>query len=81
MRIQTVHVGGMAESLGLKPGDEILSIGGEPIRDPIDFRFHFSEDEVALYGATPEPGEHDPQGHLGPRRRHRGGGGGGGRPT
>ena len=48
LRIQTVHVGGMAESLGLKPGDEILSIGGEPIRDPIDFRFHFSEDEVTL---------------------------------
>lgn len=48
LRIQAIHTGGMADSLGLRPGDEIHSIGGEPIRDPIDFRFHFSDDEVTL---------------------------------
>ena len=43
LRIRAIHTGGMADSLGLRPGDEIHSIGGEPIRDPIDFRFHFSD--------------------------------------
>ena len=46
--IKTIYENGLAESLGLRPGDRIQAIGGEPIRDPIDFRFHFSEHTVEL---------------------------------
>ncbi len=37
-----------AETLGLRPGDRILAINGQPIRDVIDFQFAAADDTLAM---------------------------------
>jgi len=37
-----------AAAAGLLPGDRILAVNGEPVRDAIDFQFHAGDDDLAL---------------------------------
>ena len=46
--IAAVRTGSVAEELGLRPGDELLSINGHPLRDVIDYRFYGAEEELEL---------------------------------
>ncbi len=48
MRIQQVDSSSIAAELKLQPGDDLITINGQPIRDEIDFRFHVSEEKVEL---------------------------------
>jgi len=51
IRITTVESGTIAEELGIKPGDELLTMNGEPIHDELDFKFYTPGEtlEVELY--------------------------------
>jgi putative radical SAM enzyme (TIGR03279 family) len=46
--ISTVEPGTLADRMGLHPGDMILKVNDQPLRDVIDFRFYSAEEEVAL---------------------------------
>jgi NifB/MoaA-like Fe-S oxidoreductase len=46
--IASVAPGGIADELGLKPGDVIVAIGGQHLRDVIDYRFAVAEERVEL---------------------------------
>lgn len=46
--ISVVLPDSIAEELGLEPGDELLSINGEPLRDLIDYNFHSDEEYMQL---------------------------------
>jgi putative radical SAM enzyme (TIGR03279 family) len=46
--IAAIPPGGLAEEIGLHPGDCILAVNGHPLRDVIDFRFYSAEEEVEL---------------------------------
>jgi putative radical SAM enzyme (TIGR03279 family) len=48
VKIVTVHSEGIAADLGLRPGDELLEINNQTVRDNIDLRFHEPEPEVIL---------------------------------
>jgi putative radical SAM enzyme (TIGR03279 family) len=40
--------GGLAEEIGVEPGDRIVRVNGQPLRDVLDFQFYSSEEEVLL---------------------------------
>jgi len=69
--IAAVAQGGIAADLGLAPGDTIVSIGGQRLRDVIDYRFAIAEERIELLvrdarGAeTVYEIEKDPDGDLG----------------
>jgi putative radical SAM enzyme (TIGR03279 family) len=46
--VARVAARGAAERAGLRPGDRILAINGEPLRDVIDFHFHAGEERLRL---------------------------------
>lgn len=46
--IATVSPGSLAAEAGLRPGDQVLEINGQPIRDQIDYRFETTESVVEL---------------------------------
>lgn len=46
--VDSVEPGGIAEDIGLEPGDEIESIDGQPLRDLIDYRFGLAAEEISL---------------------------------
>lgn len=46
--IAGVAAGSLADSLGLKAGDRIVSVGGRPVVDFIDFQFHAQSESVSL---------------------------------
>ncbi|HEX9658900.1 MAG TPA: DUF512 domain-containing protein [Rhodothermales bacterium] len=46
VRITSIHPGSLADRLGWKPGDEIVSIDGHRIGDEIDFRFYAADEEL-----------------------------------
>jgi putative radical SAM enzyme (TIGR03279 family) len=46
--VELIEPGGIAAGLGLEPGDEILQINGNPVRDFIDFRFFEADEELAV---------------------------------
>ena len=48
MRIVEILPDGIGEAIGLLPGDVIERINGEPVRDPIDYRFHLSDEEIVV---------------------------------
>ncbi len=50
MKIKSVLPGGIASQIGLKPGDDLLSINGHTIRDLIDYRFYENDEflEIAV---------------------------------
>lgn len=47
-RITAVAPGSLADRVGLRPGDELLSINGHPLRDIIDVRYYGSEPFLRL---------------------------------
>jgi putative radical SAM enzyme (TIGR03279 family) len=46
--ISTVEPGTLADRMGLHPGDMILKVNDQPLRDVIDFRFYSAEEEIEL---------------------------------
>jgi putative radical SAM enzyme (TIGR03279 family) len=46
--VARVAARGAAERAGLRPGDRILAINGEPLRDVIDFHFQAGEERLRL---------------------------------
>lgn len=40
--------GGIAEELELEPGDRLVAVNGQPLRDLIDYEFHISDDPLHL---------------------------------
>ena len=51
--ISEVAANSLAERVGLRPGDELVSINGRVLRDVIDVRFCAAEEDLKLRG----PGE------------------------
>ena len=49
VRIKEVVPGGIGEAVGIQVGDVIEAINGEPIRDPIDYRFHIGDEAVEVH--------------------------------
>lgn len=48
VRVSGVYPDGIGREVGIRVGDVIESINGNPIRDPIDYRFHIAEEEVEV---------------------------------
>lgn len=48
MKITAVEPGSVADDLGLRSGDDLLEINGVRVRDPIDLRFHETDEELSL---------------------------------
>ena len=46
--LSRVEPGSEADAIGLRAGDQLLSVNGHPLRDIIDFRFYGDEDEISL---------------------------------
>jgi putative radical SAM enzyme (TIGR03279 family) len=46
--VKSVTPGSIAEEIGLEPGDMIVKINGEEIKDILDYRFYCSSDEYEL---------------------------------
>jgi putative radical SAM enzyme (TIGR03279 family) len=46
--ISRIEPGGLAERLGLQPGERILEINGTPLQDEIDFGTQISEEELEV---------------------------------
>jgi putative radical SAM enzyme (TIGR03279 family) len=46
--ITAVAPGGLGAELGLRPGDELLAINGQPLRDVIDVQFYGAEERLEL---------------------------------
>ena len=38
----------IADEAGLRPGDQVLAVNGQPVRDPIDYRFQTTDNFVEL---------------------------------
>jgi putative radical SAM enzyme (TIGR03279 family) len=47
-KIYKVHPGSLAEELDLVPGDELLKINGQPIRDIVDLQFALAAEEIEI---------------------------------
>ncbi|WP_290585065.1 DUF512 domain-containing protein [Alicyclobacillus sp.] len=47
-KIQRIHPGSLAEELELEPGDELLKINGQPIRDIVDLQFALAAEEIEM---------------------------------
>ena len=48
LEIRIVHSDGIGEAIGLLPGDMIESINGQPVRDPIDYRFYLGDEDIEV---------------------------------
>jgi putative radical SAM enzyme (TIGR03279 family) len=48
MIIRNVSPGSPAESLGLRVGENLVSINGQPVRDLLDYHFHVADAELEL---------------------------------
>ena len=46
--ISAVAPDSLAEEAGLQPGDQVIAVNGQPIRDPVDYRFQTTDDFVEL---------------------------------
>ena len=46
--ISAIDPGSLAAEAGLQPGDQVLAVNGQPIRDPIDYRFQTTDDLIEL---------------------------------
>ena len=67
VRITVVEAGSRAEKAGVRPGDELVSINGEEIRDVLDYRFYLADKKTDLallrdgnpYAVTIKKGTYD----------------------
>lgn len=50
--VATVYPGSLAEELGLRPGDVIVSVNGVRLRDVVDFMYEMSSESVVLKVVT-----------------------------
>ena len=48
VKITVVEAGSRAERAGILPGDELISINGEEIRDVLDYRFYLADKKIDL---------------------------------
>jgi len=48
LRVRAVDPEGIGAAVGILPGDVVERINGEALRDPIDYRFHVSDEEVLV---------------------------------
>ncbi len=48
IHITKVEPGSIADELGIKPGDELLCMNGEPIHDELDVKFHMPGENLEL---------------------------------
>jgi len=48
VKIQSVAPGGIAAQLGIRPGDELISINNKTVKDRLDYRFYIAEENVEL---------------------------------
>lgn len=46
--VESVANDSIAAELGVEPGDVVTEIGGQPVRDIIDYRFLISEEELSI---------------------------------
>ena len=54
IKIDNIHPGGLAEKIGLIPGDLLLSINSHKLRDPIDFLFYSADDILDIEASRGE---------------------------
>ena len=47
-KVLHVHPGSLAQEVDLEPGDEIMAINGQPIRDIVDLQFALACEEMAI---------------------------------
>jgi putative radical SAM enzyme (TIGR03279 family) len=47
-KIQKIHPGSLAEELELVPGDDLLKINGQPVRDIVDLQFALATEEIEI---------------------------------
>lgn len=67
VKITVVEAGSRAEKAGVRPGDELVSINGEEIRDVLDYRFYLADKKTDLallrdgnpYAVTIKKGTYD----------------------
>ena len=53
-KIKTVDKGSLGAKMGIKPGDVLVSINGEPIVDILDYRFLECEQKLCVVVKTPD---------------------------
>ncbi|MDE2892765.1 MAG: DUF512 domain-containing protein [Chloroflexota bacterium] len=46
--ISAINPDSLAEEAGLRPGDQVLAVNGQPVRDPVDYRFQTTDNFVEL---------------------------------
>ena len=51
--IQAVEEGGIAEEMGIEPGDRLLEINGETVEDIFDYQYMIEEEYVEVLIAKP----------------------------
>lgn len=53
-KIDRVEQGGIAEEMGIEPGDELISINGQEIRDIFDYQFLIRDEEITALICKPD---------------------------
>ena len=48
VQVESIAPGSEAEELGIRPGDQIVRINGEPVRDALDFHFRASDIDLSI---------------------------------
>ena len=46
--VTAVRTGSLADQVGIRPGDKLVAINGQPVRDELDYRFLSADEELHL---------------------------------
>lgn len=57
--IEAVEPGSLAESLGIRPGDRLVAVDGEPVHDYLDFSFRVTDKPALLLLERPGQGRYE----------------------